>query len=47
MEAIGGRKVEIDFSIFRAAAELLYAGPWVAERYAAIRDFIEDTRRPR
>jgi len=41
LEAIGGRKVEIDFSIFRAAAELLYAGPWVAERYAAIREFIE------
>jgi allophanate hydrolase len=41
MEALGGRKIEIDFSSFRAAADLLYAGPWVAERYAAIRDFIE------
>ena len=41
MEALGGRKIEIDFSIFRAAADLLYAGPWVAERYAAIRAFIE------
>ena len=41
LEAAGGRKVEIDFSLFRAAAELLYAGPWVAERYAAIRAFIE------
>ena len=41
MEALGGRKVEIDFSIFRAAADLLYAGPWVAERYAAIREFVE------
>ena len=41
LEGIGGRKVEIDFSTFRAAAELLYAGPWVAERYAAIRKFIE------
>ena len=30
--------------IFRAAADLLYAGPWVAERYAAIRDFIERMR---
>jgi allophanate hydrolase len=38
---MGGRRVEIDFSIFRAAAELLYSGPWVAERYAAIREFIE------
>jgi allophanate hydrolase len=41
LERIGGRKVEVDFSTFRAAAELLYAGPWVAERYAAIREFIE------
>jgi len=41
MEALGGRKIEIDFSAFRAAAALLYAGPWVAERYAAIRGFIE------
>jgi allophanate hydrolase len=42
LESIGGRKVEIDFSIFRAAADLLYSGPWVAERYAAIREFIEE-----
>jgi allophanate hydrolase len=41
LERIGGEKVEIDFSIFRAAAELLYAGPWVAERMAAIRQFVE------
>jgi allophanate hydrolase len=41
MEALGGRRVEIDYGIFRAAADLLYAGPWVAERYAAIRQFVE------
>jgi allophanate hydrolase len=41
MQAIGGEKVEIDFSIFRAAADLLYSGPWVAERLAAIREFVE------
>jgi allophanate hydrolase len=41
MEAIGGEKVEIDFSIFRAAADLLYSGPWVAERLAAIQEFVE------
>ena len=40
LEALGGRRVEIDFSIFRAAAELLYSGPWVAERFAALREFI-------
>ena len=41
MEALGGRGIEIDFSIFRAAADLLSAGPWVAERYLAIRQFME------
>jgi allophanate hydrolase len=41
MESIGGEKVEIDFSIFRAAADLLYSGPWVAERLAAIQEFVE------
>ena len=38
-EALGGVKVEIDFTPFRDAARLLYAGPWVAERLAAIRTF--------
>jgi len=39
---LGGEKVEIDFSVFRKAAELLYGGPWVAERLAAIKDFFRD-----
>jgi allophanate hydrolase len=38
-EAMGGIRVEFDYSIFAAAADLLYAGPWVAERLAAIKDF--------
>jgi allophanate hydrolase len=41
LEAIGGEKVEIDFRIFRDAANLLYSGPWVAERLAAIGPFVE------
>ena len=41
LESLGGRRVEIDFSPFRAAADLLYEGPWVAERLAAIRPFFE------
>ncbi len=41
LEKLGGKKVEIDFSIFRAAADLLYSGPWVAERLAAIREFLK------
>lgn len=34
--------VEIDFTPFKQAANLLYQGPWVAERYAAIEKFIEN-----
>jgi allophanate hydrolase len=41
LEALGGTKVEIDFELFRAAADLLYSGPWVAERLAAIGPFLE------
>ncbi len=41
LEAIGGTPVEIDFSPFIETAQLLYQGPWVAERYAAIKDFFE------
>lgn len=37
---LGGQKVEIDFTPFEATAQLLYGGPWVAERYAAIKEFI-------
>ncbi len=39
--ALGGEAVEIDFEIFLQTARLLYEGPWVAERYAAIESFIE------
>jgi allophanate hydrolase len=38
---LGAHIVEIDFAPFLEAARLLYEGPWVAERYAAIRVFIE------
>jgi len=39
--AQGGHRIEIDFEPFLQAARLLYEGPWVAERYAAIADFLE------
>jgi allophanate hydrolase len=41
LEQLGGCKVEIDFAPFLEAARLLYEGGWVAERYQAIRAFIE------
>jgi allophanate hydrolase len=42
LEALGGRPVGVDFSVFMETAALLYEGPWVAERLAAIRSFFED-----
>ncbi len=41
LESLGGTAVEIDFEPFLQTARLLYEGPWVAERYAAIRDFFD------
>jgi allophanate hydrolase len=42
LEAIGGKAIEIDFAPFLETARLLYEGPWVAERYAAIQYFFEN-----
>jgi allophanate hydrolase len=42
LEAQGGKRVEIDFQPFLAAARLLYEGPWVAERYVAIEDILRE-----
>jgi allophanate hydrolase len=42
LEAAGGEAVPIDYEPFRRAAGLLYSGPWVAERYAAVGAFLED-----
>ena len=39
LEARGATCVPLDFSLFDDVAALLYDGAWVAERYAAIRDF--------
>ena len=41
LESIGGKAVEIDFAPFLQTARLLYEGPWVAERYAAIQTFFD------
>lgn len=38
---LGAQCVPIDFALFDQVAALLYDGPWVAERYAAIREFAE------
>lgn len=39
-KSLGATIVPIDYAPFRQAAELLYNGPWVAERMAAVKDFI-------
>lgn len=39
---LGGIEKRIDFSPFLEAARLLYEGPWVAERYAATREWIDE-----
>jgi len=38
-EALGATLVPFDYAPFREAAALLYGGPWVAERLAAVEDF--------
>ncbi len=40
-ENIGGTAVESDFSPLFEAADLLYYGPWVTERYVAVKTLIE------
>jgi allophanate hydrolase len=40
LEALGLPVVEIDFEPFRQAAHMLYFGPWMAERLAALGEFI-------
>jgi allophanate hydrolase len=40
LAGLGGLPVTFDYHPFREAAALLYDGPWVAERLAAIQDFV-------
>jgi allophanate hydrolase len=39
-QVLGWAIVEIDFTPFRDAAALLYSGSWVAERFAAVGEFL-------
>jgi len=41
MQALGGTPVAVDLAPFLETARLLYGGPWVAERYLAIREFFD------
>ena len=42
LKSMGGTAVEFDYAPFRDAAQLLYNGPWVAERTAAVGAFLEE-----
>jgi allophanate hydrolase len=42
LAAIGGKPVAVDIAPLRAAADLLYQGPWVAERTAAVEDLLRE-----
>jgi allophanate hydrolase len=42
LEALGGQRVLIDFAPFVEAAQLLYDGPWIAERYVVIEQLLRD-----
>jgi allophanate hydrolase len=39
---LGHSLIEVDISPFLQAAQLLYGGPWVAERFAAVGQFVKD-----
>lgn len=40
-EALGHRLVRVDFAPLHAVADLLYNGPWVAERHAVVQSLLE------
>jgi allophanate hydrolase len=42
MEALGAELIPIDFTPMFTLAKLLYGGPWVAERHAAIGEFMQE-----
>jgi allophanate hydrolase len=41
LESLGHSSIEIDVKPFLETAQLLYGGPWVAERFAAVGKFIK------
>ena len=41
LETLGHHAVPLDFEPLHAVAELLYGGPWVAERHAVVKELME------
>ena len=44
---LGATIVEVDMQPFYETARLLYDGPWVAERYLAVKNLIKSARHNR
>src|SRR6202790_3727868 len=42
LTSLGHTLVEVDIQPFRQAAQLLYGGPWVSERFAAVGRFVKE-----
>jgi len=42
LQSLGGTPAVVDFSSFREAATLLYDGPWLAERYLAVQEMMDN-----
>src|SRR2546421_293690 len=42
LEGLGGRKVEIDYTPFTEINDLLFKGPWLAERYGALQRIVDE-----
>jgi allophanate hydrolase len=40
LAVLGGEIVEVDFTSFYQVAELLYDGPWIAERYTVVEELL-------
>ncbi|TXH82938.1 MAG: allophanate hydrolase [Rhizobium sp.] len=41
LERLGGTRVEVDFTPFLEINDMLFRGPWLAERYGALKEFLE------
>ncbi len=42
LSTLGGTYVEIDYTPFMETNQILFQGPWIAERYRSVGSFIED-----
>lgn len=42
LTGLGGEAIEFDYRPFQQSAQLLYSGPWLAERSAAVGDFLAE-----